>query len=92
MASTSVADRATSVLLLNPSLQLRPLDDSHAATVIGDIAASAAESDLPRLAEFLAGDSEARGFLAAVFDLSPFLRDLARQAPHARRTFREDGC
>ncbi|MCK9552325.1 bifunctional [glutamine synthetase] adenylyltransferase/[glutamine synthetase]-adenylyl-L-tyrosine phosphorylase [Aquamicrobium sp.] len=81
MASTSVADRATSVLLLNPSLQLRPLDDSHAATVIGDIAASAAESDLPRLAEFLAGDSEARGFLAAVFDLSPFLRDLARRRP-----------
>ncbi len=81
MASTSVADRAASVLLLNPSLQLTPLDDSHAATVIGDIAASAAESDLPRLAEFLSGDSDARGFLAAVFDLSPFLRDLARRRP-----------
>ena len=80
MASTSVADRAAS-LLLNPSLSLRPLDDSHAATVLGDIAASAAESDFPRLAKFLAGDSDARGFLAAVFDLSPFLRDLARRRP-----------
>jgi glutamate-ammonia-ligase adenylyltransferase len=81
MASTSVADRAASVLLLNPSLQLRPLDDSHAGAVLGDIATSAAESDLPRLAEFLAHDSDARRFLAAVFDLSPFLRDLARRRP-----------
>ncbi|MCG8269909.1 bifunctional [glutamine synthetase] adenylyltransferase/[glutamine synthetase]-adenylyl-L-tyrosine phosphorylase [Aquamicrobium sp. NLF2-7] len=81
MASIPVADRAASVLLLNPSLQLRPLDESHAGAVLGDIAASAAESDLPRLAEFLAHDSDARLFLAAVFDLSPFLRDLARRRP-----------
>ena len=40
-----------------------------------------AKQELPRLAAFLAGKGAAQDFLAAVFDLSPFLRDCARRRP-----------
>jgi len=81
MASSIAAERAATGWLLRPAFQLRPLDADHADSVLDDIAASASERELPRVAKLLATDGDARRFLAAVFDLSPFLRDLARRRP-----------
>lgn len=81
MASSIAAERAATGWLLRPAFELRPLDAGHADSVLADIAASASERELPRVAKLLATDSHARSFLAAVFDLSPFLRDLARRRP-----------
>ncbi|MET3662605.1 bifunctional [glutamine synthetase] adenylyltransferase/[glutamine synthetase]-adenylyl-L-tyrosine phosphorylase [Aquamicrobium ahrensii] len=76
-----VAERAANGWLLRPAFQLRPLDESHADAVLADIAASASERELPRVAALLGRDGDVRRFLAAVFELSPFLRDLARRRP-----------
>src|SRR5690606_12323114 len=48
---------------------------------LAEIAAAAMEDDLARLDTLLTAKGAAGGFLAAVFDLSPFLRDLARRRP-----------
>jgi len=81
MASSVTAERAATGWLLQPALELRPVDPDHAREALADVAASAAEHELPRLAGLLAKDGEVQRFLAAVFDLSPFLRDLARRRP-----------
>ena len=67
--------------LLRPSAELTPLDEERARRELAEIAASAGAEGLPRLEKFLAGRGAAQRFLAAVFDLSPFLRDLARRRP-----------
>ena len=61
--------------------RLAPLDAGQAAALMGDLAERARESDLPRLADLASGTSPLASFLAAVFDLSPFLRDAARRRP-----------
>ena len=67
--------------LLRPSAELTPLGGERARRELAEIAASAGAEGLPRLEKFLAGRGAAQRFLAAVFDLSPFLRDLARRRP-----------
>ncbi|MDF2389240.1 hypothetical protein JMG10_47975, partial [Nostoc ellipsosporum NOK] len=67
--------------LLRPLAALAPLDEGQARQELAEIAGAAREEGLTRLAGFLAAKGEAQHFLAAVFDLSPFLRDVARRRP-----------
>ncbi len=69
-----------------PVAALSPLEAGNAATIMRDLAEAAHEHDLPRLAEIAAGASPLTGFLSAVFDLSPFLRDAARRRPQMLET------
>ena len=64
-----------------PVANLKPLDEDHAAEALGDLAEMARENGLPRLAAIASVRSPLASFLAAVFDLSPFLRDCARRWP-----------
>src|SRR5688500_14677627 len=64
---------------VRPLARLVPLDSGRAERGLLDMADAAGH--LPRLVELLAGRGRARDFLAAVFDLSPFLRDAARRRP-----------
>lgn len=66
---------------LQLAAQLAPLDGSRARRELSELAAEAEDENLPRLAKFLAGKGAAQDFLTAVFDLSPFLRDVARRRP-----------
>jgi glutamate-ammonia-ligase adenylyltransferase len=81
MAPGKAADRAPSDWLMQPMAQLKPLDESRARREISELAAIAKEEGLPRLAGLLKANSVQRNFLSAAFDLSPFLRDLARRRP-----------
>lgn len=67
--------------LLRPLAALAPLNEGQARQELAEIAGAACEEGLTRLARFLAAKGEAQHFLAAVFDLSPFLRDVARRRP-----------
>ena len=67
--------------LLRPAVKLLPLDAAAARRELSEIASAASEDDLPRLAKLLSGKGEVQDFLAAVFDLSAFLRDCARRRP-----------
>ncbi|MER8916448.1 bifunctional [glutamine synthetase] adenylyltransferase/[glutamine synthetase]-adenylyl-L-tyrosine phosphorylase [Mesorhizobium sp. M0761] len=66
---------------LQLAAQLAPLDETRARRELSEIAGDAKDENLPRLAKFLGGKGAAQEFLAAVFDLSPFLRDVARRRP-----------
>lgn len=66
---------------LQLAAQLAPLDESRARRELSEVAGDAEDDNLPRLAKFLAGKGAAQDFLAAVFDLSPFLRDVTRRRP-----------
>ncbi|NUS21798.1 MAG: bifunctional [glutamine synthetase] adenylyltransferase/[glutamine synthetase]-adenylyl-L-tyrosine phosphorylase, partial [Mesorhizobium sp.] len=66
---------------LSPTLALRPLDADRARRELSEIADDAEEEGFSRLAAFLAGEGPPQDLLAAVFDLSPFLRDVARRRP-----------
>ncbi|MEO5759030.1 MAG: bifunctional [glutamine synthetase] adenylyltransferase/[glutamine synthetase]-adenylyl-L-tyrosine phosphorylase [Mesorhizobium sp.] len=78
---SAAAKRTETDWLLKPSTQLAPLDEDHARQELAEIADAAKEEGLTRLAKFLGGKGAAQGFLRAVFDLSPFLRDTARRRP-----------
>jgi glutamate-ammonia-ligase adenylyltransferase len=67
--------------LLEPVRSLRPLDDGRAVLELEEIATAAREAEQERVATLLTTASLHRDFLAAVVDLSPFLRDLARRRP-----------
>ena len=67
--------------LSSPKTVLSPLDAARAAGEIAEIAESAVEAGLAGLAARLRKTGPLHDFLAAVFDLSPFLRDLARRRP-----------
>jgi glutamate-ammonia-ligase adenylyltransferase len=67
--------------LLRPAAKLAPLESSRAAEEVKDIATAAADEGHSRLARLLTKKGPLQDFLAAVFDLSPFLRDLARRRP-----------
>ncbi|RNJ46150.1 bifunctional glutamine synthetase adenylyltransferase/deadenyltransferase [Mesorhizobium erdmanii] len=77
----AVAKRTVTDWQLKPALGLAPLDEGRSRQELAEIAAAAREEGLARLAKFLAGKGEGQDFLAAVFDLSPFLRDTARRRP-----------
>ncbi len=81
MTASAAAEREKAGFRLQPKLKLAPLDVGHAREELADIAAAAKEDELSRLAAFLAGKGDVQDFLAAVFDLSPFLRDVARRRP-----------
>lgn len=81
MAVRAVVQRIETDWLLKPAARLAPLDESRARRKLSEIASAAQEEDLPRLTKFLAGKGAAQHFLAAVFDLSPFLRDTVRRRP-----------
>ena len=66
-----------------PVKALLPLDPGDAAAELADLAESAREAGLERLAALVAGGTPLAAFLGAVFDLSPFMRDAARRNPRA---------
>ncbi|WP_446720917.1 bifunctional [glutamine synthetase] adenylyltransferase/[glutamine synthetase]-adenylyl-L-tyrosine phosphorylase [Mesorhizobium sp. 131-2-1] len=72
---------AETELQLRPKLALLPLDKGRARRELSEVAAAAGEEDLSRLVEFLSGRGQQQDLLAAIFDLSPFLRDTARRRP-----------
>ena len=81
MTTGPASETGGSELKLRPRLTLSPLDSGAAADWLSDVATAASEDELPRLAGFLAAKGEAQDFLAAAFDLSPFLRDAAKRRP-----------
>ena len=60
---------------------LTPVDPDAAREDLDDVAAAAKEAELPRLERLLKEDGDLSAFFAAVFDLSPYLRDCARRRP-----------
>jgi len=78
----AAGDDAGSGWRLTPLTALVPLDEENAARQLAQIASAAADENCPRVARLLSGKGPAVAFLSAVFDLSPFLRDLARRRPH----------
>ena len=62
---------------------LVPLDAQAASEELSDMAEHAKSEGLPKLARLLRSDGPAARFLAAAFDLSPFMRDYARREPEA---------
>ena len=81
MAVRMARKTAESGWRLRPTLELHALDQERARRELSEIADAAAQEDLPRLARFLAGEGSLQDLLAAIFDLSPFLRDVARRRP-----------
>ncbi|OQM73591.1 bifunctional [glutamine synthetase] adenylyltransferase/[glutamine synthetase]-adenylyl-L-tyrosine phosphorylase [Manganibacter manganicus] len=81
MATSKAANRTGTDFQLRPVLALKPLDFEAAHEELDEIALAATEADLSRLVRFLKKKGTIQDFLAAVFDLSPFLRDLARRCP-----------
>ncbi|RWC46145.1 bifunctional [glutamine synthetase] adenylyltransferase/[glutamine synthetase]-adenylyl-L-tyrosine phosphorylase [Mesorhizobium sp.] len=67
--------------LLKPAAKLAPLDQNRARRELSEITSASQEEGLTRLAKFLAGKGASQEFLAAVFDLSPFLRGTVRRRP-----------
>ncbi|RWQ52640.1 MAG: bifunctional [glutamine synthetase] adenylyltransferase/[glutamine synthetase]-adenylyl-L-tyrosine phosphorylase [Mesorhizobium sp.] len=66
---------------MKPAAKLVPLDQNRARRELSEIASAAQEEELAGVAKFLAGEGAVQEFLAAVFDLSPFLRDTVRRRP-----------
>ncbi|HEU4985751.1 MAG TPA: bifunctional [glutamine synthetase] adenylyltransferase/[glutamine synthetase]-adenylyl-L-tyrosine phosphorylase [Rhizobiaceae bacterium] len=66
-----------------PARALRPMQGEAAREELDEIAESAAEAELPRVAKLLRNQNPLADFLAAVFDLSSFMRDHARRNPAA---------
>ncbi|TKT81249.1 bifunctional [glutamine synthetase] adenylyltransferase/[glutamine synthetase]-adenylyl-L-tyrosine phosphorylase [Aquamicrobium sp. LC103] len=64
-----------------PARSLQPLDAENAAEELNELAEAAAGEGASRLAKLAGGSSPLASFLAAVLDLSPFLRDFARRRP-----------
>jgi glutamate-ammonia-ligase adenylyltransferase len=78
-AATNVATEAD--WLLKPATRLVPLDPTRASEELDEVATAAAGEGLRRLSGLLSKKGPCRDFLATAFDLSPFLRDLARRRP-----------
>lgn len=64
-----------------PASSLTPLDADIASQEIADLAERAREAGFVQTANLLEGSSPLANFLAAAFNLSPFLRDCARRWP-----------
>ncbi|MEX0955456.1 MAG: bifunctional [glutamine synthetase] adenylyltransferase/[glutamine synthetase]-adenylyl-L-tyrosine phosphorylase [Rhizobiaceae bacterium] len=65
----------------SPARELHPLDPGNAAEQARDLADEAREVGAKQLCELLTGEASLAGFLAAVMDLSPFLRDSLKREP-----------
>src|SRR5690606_14106284 len=66
-----------------PVRELRPLDPVRAREELNDLASLAAQRNCARLASLLAGETALADFLGGIFDLSPYLRDCARNMPES---------
>ncbi|MFC5583949.1 bifunctional [glutamine synthetase] adenylyltransferase/[glutamine synthetase]-adenylyl-L-tyrosine phosphorylase [Nitratireductor kimnyeongensis] len=66
-----------------PVLVLKPVDQDEAAEALEMVREAAEDAQCERLCDLLESNTELTGFLSAVFELSPFLRDCARRNPHA---------
>lgn len=78
------AGKQTTVeLKVKPQRRVTPLDDSRAKAELAELIEVAADANLARLAAALAEDNETTRFLAAVLDLSDFMRDSAIRNPAA---------
>ena len=69
--------------------ELKPLDADAAVEHLADLVAEAREAGLDKLASALTGQGAVSDFLAAVFDLSPYLRDSVRRRPGILDALRE---
>jgi glutamate-ammonia-ligase adenylyltransferase len=81
MTAGAAAKAGAAELLIRPTQALKPLDKAGARRELSEIADAAGEAGLQRLDAFLAGKGAQQDLLAAVFDLSPFMRDCARRRP-----------
>ncbi len=66
-----------------PPKPLRPLDEAAARADLDEIADLARDRSLPHLAALIAANGPDAAFLAAVLDLSDFMRDFLRRRPEA---------
>ncbi len=66
---------------LGPVRPLQPREDVQAAALRAELAESAADAGLARLAGWLRGESQAAGFLVAAAELLPYLADTFRRHP-----------
>jgi glutamate-ammonia-ligase adenylyltransferase len=80
-AATAAKKREKTGLLLKPAVKLHPLDASSTRAELAEVASAAEEDGFGRLARYLAVKGDTQDFLGAVFDLSHFLRDVARRRP-----------
>ncbi|MHB2265885.1 bifunctional [glutamine synthetase] adenylyltransferase/[glutamine synthetase]-adenylyl-L-tyrosine phosphorylase [Aliihoeflea sp. PC F10.4] len=71
--STTLAELAKS--------SLTPLRPDNAIELAADFLETAKQDGCAQLAETLGGNARLQAFLGAAFDLSPFLRDVARRRP-----------
>ncbi len=81
MGKAAISERDGSGWFGVPVRRLAPLDLEAAHEEMEDLAETARDHGLDRLALLLASASPLRDFLAAAFDLSFFLRDCARRRP-----------
>jgi len=75
------ASKAASDWRLAPVVELSPLDPERARSELAELAGQAREEGLDRLAAFLEASGPQQSFLAAIFDLSEFMRDSSRRQP-----------
>jgi glutamate-ammonia-ligase adenylyltransferase len=68
-------------LLLEPKMNILPLDAEAAGAELAEVAEAAVEEGLPRLSAYLSATGRVQDFIGAAFDLSDFLRDCARRRP-----------
>ena len=81
MKPKSATDGAAKNWLFKPVARLHPLDPEASRADLAEISSVAEEAGLSRLAAGLSGEGKVAAFLAAVFDLSDFMRDCARRRP-----------
>ena len=91
MGARERSDSASATLRLSMPRRLSPLDAAAARQTLTDLAAAAVEKDAPRFASFLAGQGGEQHELAAIFNLSPFLRDCARRRPRYLERLLDEG-
>ncbi|WP_404933343.1 bifunctional [glutamine synthetase] adenylyltransferase/[glutamine synthetase]-adenylyl-L-tyrosine phosphorylase [Nitratireductor sp. L15S-10] len=67
----------------SPVLVLKPVNDDEADESLEMVREAAEAAQCARLYDLMGNSTGLTDFLAAVFELSPFLRDCARRNPHA---------
>ena len=68
-------------MIASPPKKILPLDPPRASELISEFLQCLNEADLTATAERISGNEPIKEFLAAVFDLSPYLRDCAFSNP-----------
>ena len=78
---SAAARKAATEWRLAPRAQVAPLNADDARSDLSELASVASDAGLDRLTRFLKAKGPAQDFLAAVLDLSEFMRDSARRQP-----------